>query len=51
MLFRSHDVIGPDEYHERVNNNAYTNEMARKTMLWAGQAAQLLLNLEKEEKE
>jgi len=23
------DVIGPDEYHERVNNNAYTNEMAR----------------------
>jgi kojibiose phosphorylase/nigerose phosphorylase len=23
------DVIGPDEYHERVGNNAYTNEMAR----------------------
>ncbi len=23
------DVIGPDEYHERVNNNVYTNEMAR----------------------
>jgi kojibiose phosphorylase/nigerose phosphorylase len=23
------DVIGPDEYHERVNNNAYTNEMVR----------------------
>ena len=23
------DVIGTDEYHERVNNNAYTNEMAR----------------------
>lgn len=23
------DVIGPDEYHERVNNNAYTNAMAR----------------------
>ncbi|MBL4937043.1 glycoside hydrolase family 65 protein [Clostridium sp. YIM B02515] len=21
------DVIGPDEYHERVNNNAYTNKM------------------------
>ncbi len=37
-----HDVIGPDEYHERVNNNAYTNEMARKTMLWAGEAASLL---------
>lgn len=25
------DVIGPDEYHERVNNNAYTNYMAKKT--------------------
>jgi trehalose/maltose hydrolase-like predicted phosphorylase len=22
------DVIGPDEYHERVNNNAFTNRMA-----------------------
>lgn len=22
-----HDVIGPDEYHERVNNNGYTNRM------------------------
>ncbi|GHV35900.1 putative glycosyl hydrolase YcjT [Clostridia bacterium] len=22
------DVIGPDEYHERVDNNAYTNRMA-----------------------
>ena len=27
--FEIHDVIGPDEYHERVNNNAYTNAMAR----------------------
>ncbi len=25
------DVIGPDEYHERVNNNAYTNYMAHET--------------------
>ncbi|SHO51257.1 glycosyl hydrolase family 65 protein [Anaerocolumna xylanovorans] len=25
------DVIGPDEYHERVNNNAYTNRMAKLT--------------------
>lgn len=24
-----HDVIGPDEYHERVSNNAFTNAMAR----------------------
>ncbi len=23
------DVIGPDEYHERINNNYYTNRMAR----------------------
>ncbi len=32
------DVIGPDEYHERVDNNAYTNEMARfvfKNAVWA----------------
>ena len=26
------DVIGPDEYHERVNNNAYTNRMAKVTL-------------------
>ena len=25
--YEVHDVIGPDEYHERVNNNAYTNRM------------------------
>lgn len=37
-----HDVIGPDEYHERVNNNAYTNQMARATIRWAVEAAQLL---------
>jgi nigerose phosphorylase len=23
------DVVGPDEYHERVNNNGYTNRMAK----------------------
>lgn len=33
------DVIGPDEYHERVNNNGYTNRMARFTF---EQAAELL---------
>lgn len=37
-----HDVIGPDEYHERVNNNAYTNRMAQETFRWAVRAAQLL---------
>jgi len=25
-------VLGPDEYHERVNNNAYTNLMAHKSI-------------------
>lgn len=29
--YELHDVIGPDEYHERVNNNAYTNRMAKYT--------------------
>ncbi len=29
--FELRDVIGPDEYHERVNNNAYTNYMAYET--------------------
>ena len=26
------DVVGPDEYHERVNNNAFTNRMAKRTL-------------------
>lgn len=26
------DCIGPDEYHERVNNNGYTNRMAKYTL-------------------
>ncbi|MDR1737064.1 MAG: glycoside hydrolase family 65 protein [Oscillospiraceae bacterium] len=26
------DVIGPDEYHERVNNSAFTNQMAAHCM-------------------
>lgn len=31
------DVIGPDEYHERVNNNYYTNETARFTLRLAAE--------------
>jgi trehalose/maltose hydrolase-like predicted phosphorylase len=27
--FEISDIIGPDEYHDHVNNNAYTNMMAR----------------------
>lgn len=26
------DVIGPDEYHERVNNNAFTSQVAKETI-------------------
>ena len=37
-----HDVIGPDEYHERVNNNGYTNRMAKATIQWAVEAMELL---------
>lgn len=37
-----HDVIGPDEYHERVNNNAYTNKMAQAAFLWAVEGAAML---------
>ncbi len=29
--FYLNDVIGPDEYHEGVNNNAFTNFMAKNT--------------------
>ncbi|HYF83613.1 MAG TPA: glycosyl hydrolase family 65 protein [Clostridia bacterium] len=36
------DVIGPDEYHERVNNNAYTNKMVYHTLDVALQALELL---------
>lgn len=35
--YEIHDVIGPDEYHERVNNNGYTNRMAIYTMEKAAQ--------------
>lgn len=41
-LWEIHDVIGPDEYHERVNNNAYTNKMAQATIRWAIEAARML---------
>lgn len=34
-VYDINDVIGPDEYHEHVNNNAYTNEMARMTLRYA----------------
>jgi trehalose/maltose hydrolase-like predicted phosphorylase len=33
------DVIGPDEYHERVNDNAFTNVMARWNLRAAADVA------------
>ncbi len=45
--YELHDVIGPDEYHERVNNNAYTNRMAKYTFDSAVFIIQLLKESEK----
>lgn len=36
-VYEIRDVIGPDEYHERVNNNGYTNRMAQYTFQCASQ--------------
>ncbi|MDF2988885.1 MAG: glycoside hydrolase family 65 protein [Eubacterium sp.] len=36
------DVTGPDEYHERVNNNAFTNKMVKNTLEVAGKTLKLL---------
>ncbi|NGX41797.1 MAG: Kojibiose phosphorylase [Chlamydiae bacterium] len=33
--FEIRDVIGPDEFHEHVNNNAFTNMMAKWNLLTA----------------
>ncbi|MFZ4514951.1 MAG: glycosyl hydrolase family 65 protein [Acidimicrobiia bacterium] len=33
-------VIGPDEYHEPVDDNAFTNVMARNALRWAAEAAE-----------
>jgi len=37
------DVIGPDEYHEHVDNNAYTNYLARWHLQTAAQLGRWLL--------
>ena len=34
------DVVGPDEYHERVNNNAFTNRIVQATL----QVARLVID-------
>ncbi|OJV65877.1 MAG: hypothetical protein BGO41_08040 [Clostridiales bacterium 38-18] len=43
--FVINDVIGPDEYHERVNNNAYTNYMAHYTIKCAIEQAKAVMTL------
>ncbi|MEH7222269.1 glycosyl hydrolase family 65 protein [Bacillus sp. JJ1566] len=40
--FRIDDVTGPDEYTCIVNNNYYTNAMAKHNLLWAAKAYELL---------
>lgn len=37
--FHINRVIGPDEYHESVDDNAFTNWMARKNLLIAAEVA------------
>jgi len=37
------EVIGPDEFHEKVNNNAYTNQLAKWNLLIAKEAVDLFL--------
>ena len=61
--YEINDVIGPDEWHEHVNNNAYTNVMARwniqkalDTLVWlrkadAARAQDLLQKLQLNEQE
>ena len=43
-FYEVHDVVGPDEYHERVNNNAYTNKMIKLTFETAINAIDTLKN-------
>ncbi len=43
--YELHDVIGPDEYHERINNNAYTNRMAGFTFDSAVKVLNLLMEI------
>jgi kojibiose phosphorylase len=41
-MFHIHHVIGPDEYHEGVDDNAYTNVMAQWNLEQGAAAARLL---------
>lgn len=46
--YEIHDVVGPDEYHEHANNNAYTNKMAQFVMR---SACQIIERIKKENKQ
>ncbi|HBH12633.1 MAG: Glycoside hydrolase family protein [Clostridiales bacterium 38_11] len=43
--FQIHDVTGPDEYTAIVNNNYYTNAMAKYHLYWANKIYKELLKL------
>ena len=46
--FCIHAVTGPDEYNTVVNNNAYTNLMARENLRYAVETVQSLRSAEPE---
>jgi alpha,alpha-trehalose phosphorylase len=46
--FCIHGVTGPDEYNTVVNNNTYTNLMARENLWYAASAVEVLRNEEPE---
>ncbi|MFF2753011.1 glycoside hydrolase family 65 protein [Psychrobacillus sp. NPDC058041] len=46
-LFRIDSVTGPDEYSCIVNNNYYTNVMAKHNLLWAARVYNLLKEKDK----
>ena len=46
-VYEIHDVVGPDEYHERINNDAYTNKMVQETFRIALAAAERIRNFPK----
>lgn len=43
--FQIHDVTGPDEYTAIINNNYYTNAMAKYHLYWANKIYEKLLSL------
>lgn len=43
QAYEINDVIGPDEYHEHVDNNAFTNYMAAWNLRHGARSARLLL--------